>query len=79
MIIRVKLCIRQTEINCLIGSELELTLETGSCIVDVVKAVDEEISKRTATFPVKGVQEPAAHDISSGWGTVLQRGGHPSL
>ena len=54
MSIRVKLSIHQTEINRLIGSELELTLKAGSCIVDAVKAVDEEISKRTITFPVKG-------------------------
>ena len=54
MSVRVKLTIHQTEINRLIGSELDLTLETGSCIVDVIKAVDEEISKKTAKFPVKG-------------------------
>jgi len=54
MSIRVKLCIRQTEINRLIGSELDLTLKNGSCIIDVVRAVDEEISKKIARFPVKG-------------------------
>jgi hypothetical protein len=29
-------------------------LESDACIVDVVKAVDREISKRTTAFPVRG-------------------------
>ncbi len=54
MSIRVKLSIRQTEINRLIRSDLDLALTAGSCVVDLVKVADEELLKRSSTFPVKG-------------------------
>ena len=46
--------IRQTEINRLIGSELDLTLKTRSSVLDAVKAVDKDLLRKTSTFPVEG-------------------------
>ena len=40
--VRVSLTLRQPDINRLIGEELVLKLESGACIIDVIKAVDEE-------------------------------------
>lgn len=50
---KVTLIIRQPEISRIFPNGLQFSLE-DACIIDVVKAADEEIKKRCGRFPVEG-------------------------
>jgi len=54
MEVHVRIIIHQSDIERLIGDELDLTLKPEANIVDAIKILDEEISKKTTIFPVKG-------------------------
>jgi len=46
--------IRDPDINKVLGNEVELSLDDGANILDVIKKVDELILGKTSSFPVKG-------------------------
>ncbi|MGC8998925.1 MAG: hypothetical protein ACP5JW_05995 [Candidatus Bathyarchaeia archaeon] len=50
---RVTVIIRQREINKLFPQAFQLTLKDEASVMDVIKAVDEEIRSRAGAFPVK--------------------------
>jgi len=51
---RVVFVIRDPDINKVIGDQVELEMPEKASVVDVIKKVDELISCRTESFPVKG-------------------------
>ncbi len=51
---KITLVIRQPEINRIFPKGLELLLEDTACVLDVIKAVDEQMKRRCEKFPVKG-------------------------
>ncbi|MEM2094891.1 MAG: hypothetical protein QXI32_06310 [Candidatus Bathyarchaeia archaeon] len=54
MSIRVHVSVIHPELNRSVGRQWTLTLKEGSSIIDVIKAVDGEISRVTPIFPIKG-------------------------
>ncbi|MEM3700849.1 MAG: hypothetical protein QXL57_08325 [Candidatus Bathyarchaeia archaeon] len=50
---RVLLFIRQREISKIFPYGIQLTLRDDASIIDAIKAVDEEIIKKTGKFPVE--------------------------
>jgi len=51
---KVTFVIRDPDINKLLGNEIELALDDGANIIDVIKKVDELILQKTSSFPIKG-------------------------
>jgi hypothetical protein len=49
---KVTVIIRQREINKLFPQPFQLTLKDEASIIDVIKAVDEEIKRKVGFFPV---------------------------
>jgi len=50
---RVRLILREPDINKAVGNELELLLDEQANVIDVIKKVDEIVSSR-GRFPVEG-------------------------
>jgi len=50
---RVRLILREPDINKAVGNELELLLDEQANVIDVIKKVDEIVSSR-CRFPVEG-------------------------
>lgn len=50
---RVLLFIRQREISKIFPYCIQLTLKDDASVIDAIKAVDEEITKKTGKFPVE--------------------------
>lgn len=50
---RVRLILRDPDLNKIVGNQLELSMEHSTSIVDVIKKVDEIISKK-GSFPIAG-------------------------
>lgn len=52
--IKVTLRIQQSDIRRIIKDNLELSLDEGTSILDVIKLVDEQILREAGRFPIKG-------------------------
>jgi len=51
---KVVFVIRDPDINKVLGDQVELEMDQKASVIDVIKKVDELISARTSSFPVKG-------------------------
>jgi len=51
---KVTFVIRDPDINKVLGNQVELLMDEEANIIDVIKKVDELITHKTNSFPVKG-------------------------
>lgn len=51
---KISFVVRDPDINKVLGNEVELLLNDGADIIDVIKKVDEFIMQKISSFPVKG-------------------------